>query len=111
MNRQCCCTASASDTKGKGNETSFIDNSSQPLTFARWGLEGGRWLVPGALLMLLPKCPACLAAYIAAGTGVGVSMSTASSLRMLLMVGCVGALSYLAVQRGPRLLAFMMYNR
>ena len=68
-------------------------------TFARRVGEFARWLVPAAGLALIPKCPACLAAYLAVGTGVGVSVPTATYLRMILLVTFGASLSYLAVRR------------
>lgn len=60
--------------------------------------RGLRWLAPGAGLVLVPKCPACLAGYIALFTGVGVTLPVAEALRITLLVACVGCLAWLAVK-------------
>ncbi|HYP05316.1 MAG TPA: hypothetical protein VER03_03705 [Bryobacteraceae bacterium] len=38
----------------------------------------------GALLLLLPKCPACVAAYLAVWTGVSLVMPLAAHIRSAL---------------------------
>lgn len=53
-------------------------------------------LVPGLLWALIPKCPACLAAYIALATGLSVSVSVASHLRYGLIAVFLATVSVLA---------------
>jgi hypothetical protein len=43
----------------------------------------------------MPKCPACLAAYVFAWTGLGLSLSVATSLRLLLLIVGVTWLAFL----------------
>ena len=51
-----------------------------------------RWSLPALILALLPKCPAWLAAYVAVGTGVSLSVAAASLLRTSLIGVCVAML-------------------
>ena len=51
-------------------------------------LAGGAWIALGAALLLIPKCPVCLAGYIALFTGIGISTGVSSNLRAGLIVFC-----------------------
>lgn len=61
------------------------------------------WLLPAALLALMPKCPACLAAYVMLWTGFGLSFSTATYLRWAMLALCFASLAFLIVRNLGRL--------
>ncbi|MBI1320450.1 MAG: hypothetical protein GC168_16115 [Candidatus Hydrogenedens sp.] len=71
---------------------------------ARWSAETLRWLLPAGTLALMPKCPMCLAGYIALFTGLGVSVPLAGYLRWGAIVVCVAWLGLLLLWRARRLL-------
>ena len=60
--------------------------------------RGVQWLFPATLLVLTPKCPMCVAAYVALFTGIGVSVSTAWWIQMLMIGLCVASLAYLVAR-------------
>ena len=49
-----------------------------------WWRGGSGSAASGALLVLLPKCPLCIAAYLAVWTGAGMAMPVATHLRPVL---------------------------
>ncbi|WP_206107715.1 hypothetical protein [Paludisphaera rhizosphaerae] len=72
--------------------------SRSPRPTRRPFLAFGGWLAPTVVLALLPKCPACLAAYVAIGTGVALSGAAATQLRTAIVAVCLGSIGFLVVR-------------
>jgi hypothetical protein len=71
--------------------------------------HAGRGLVgvifPSAVLVLLPKCPVCIAAYVAMGTGIGLSFAAATYLHTAVIILCALMVSYFAAGLVRRVIA------
>ncbi len=89
MNSPCCCQRKP----GAG------DDGHQQKAWLRRARGVVGWILPGALLALMPKCPLCLAAYVALGTGFTMSCSSAHILMRTLTALCIGTLALCVVRR------------
>jgi hypothetical protein len=85
MNSRSCCPKSA-----------MSERRRPPSALQRFRTAAD-WIIPGAILVAMPKCPMCLAAYVALFTGVGLSLSTAAHLRVLVLSLCIATLTALVV--------------
>lgn len=74
-------------------------NSGKPKPLTPKVQELLAWLLPSTVLVVVPKCPACLAAYVALWTGLGLSLSTAANLRWAMVLLCAASLLFLSVKR------------
>jgi hypothetical protein len=103
-----CCVVTASGSGRQTVENRNSDGERPTRRFVRRFLSIAGWIIPGAMLAVLPKCPACLAAYVAIGTGVGLSISGATYIRMALLILCLTSLSYLTA-KGLRRIIFRIW--
>jgi predicted transporter len=78
-------------------------------TWARRGRQIFAWVFPSAILVLVPKCPACLAAHVMLWTGLGLSFSTAAYLRWMLLFLAVASFAFLIAKRLNRIGAIFSY--
>jgi hypothetical protein len=75
------------------------------LSIARHCPKVASSVVPAVILVLLPKCPICIAAYIAMVTGIGLSLPVTAHLRTLLVFLCATSLIYSVARQIHRRLA------
>ena len=55
-------------------------------------------MLPGAVLVILPKCPLCMAAWLTVATGLSVSGAAGFWVRHTTVVMCVAAMGLIAAQ-------------
>ena len=72
--------------------------SVAPTPRRRRGAGIAGWIIPGATLILMPKCPMCVAMDVALLTGASISAASASHLRTAIVVLCGAVLFGLAVK-------------
>ena len=77
---------------------SCCQQKAAPLPLARKVMDLFSWILPSVILLLLPKCPACLAAYIALATGLSLTVSMAGYVQIGLIVVCSTMLTLLAIR-------------
>ena len=67
-------------------------------------LFGAGSMAPGLLLVLLPKCPLCLAAWLTMATGISIPGAAAAGVRGVIVVFWVAgvALAYFGAMRAAR---------
>ena len=87
MNTRCCCRNSAAE------------KAARPSSALQRVRELAKWAGPGAVLFLMPKCPACVAAYVAVATGLGISFSAAAQLRLTILALCIACLAWMLARR------------
>jgi hypothetical protein len=103
MHTNHCCEGAAAEIS--------VARTSARSSFARRCYTIAEWTIPAAGLMLVPKCPACLAAYIVLVSGVGISVTSAMYLKILLLTICAASIIYVAARRSRNLLALIRANR
>ncbi|OAI56962.1 hypothetical protein AYO50_02160 [Acidobacteria bacterium SCGC AG-212-P17] len=93
MNNATCCMMTTSRVHTSAGKAA--DGKARPSSAGRRGFAVGKFSLPMLILALLPKCPACFAAYLALGTGISVSVTVASLFRTLLIGICVTSLVWI----------------
>jgi membrane protein implicated in regulation of membrane protease activity len=89
MNSHHCCQRQPHATSGAREQT----------TWRHRARKIAEYIIPGALLVLMPKCPMCLVAYVAFCSGLTISCSSAHLLMRLVTALCIGTLTLCVIRR------------
>ncbi|HVY76065.1 MAG TPA: hypothetical protein VG890_14625 [Puia sp.] len=91
MSKTCSCSAASVPPAAGQSVVSIPGRSGR----RRNMLTLVRMAVSGFIFLLIPKCPVCLAAWIALGTGIGIPLTAAAWIRWMLIVLSATAFAYL----------------
>jgi hypothetical protein len=94
MNTHKITAQAAGEKKGSCCHKSASENNTVTFVKRSW-----RGLFPSIILILMPKCPVCFAAYVALASGIGLSVTTAAYIRSAIIILCGMLLLYLAAKR------------
>jgi hypothetical protein len=103
MSAQTCCKAASN------NNNIPVKNIQRPPGIIKRFIKTLGKIMPGVVLVLMPKCPLCIAYYITVVTGTGVSFTTAKYLRTTLLLLCISSLAYIAITYLQKI--YRRYNR
>ena len=79
------------------------DESKQDKKQLRQGFTAYvKMAIPVFAFVIIPKCPVCLAGYIALLSGVSLSITTAGYLRIGLIIVCILSLTYFIIRHVKR---------
>jgi hypothetical protein len=81
-----------------------MKSSQRPMFVRRW-LDVVSSVVPKVILVLLAKGPVCVAAHIAMGTGIGLSLPVAADWQTLPVILYVTSLTYFVARQIRRCFA------
>jgi hypothetical protein len=100
--RDCCGSSVSCAVDGRESKRGAHGGSPLAQSKVRRGAKASGWVVPGVVMMLVPKCPVCVVAYVALVSGVGISITTAAHLRVAILALCAAVLMFLAIKLGLR---------
>jgi hypothetical protein len=80
----------------------FVDKESKTKKLVTRCIEFIKMLMPAFVFVIIPKCPVCLAGYIALITGAGLSIPAATYTRVILIILCIVSFSYFIIKHVRR---------
>ena len=98
----CPCRRNVASPEAQAGAGPIAAGENQTGRAARRTRRAAAFALPSVALALVPKCPMCIAAWLAIGGGFGISITTAAHLRTAVVWLCWSALVLLAARVAMR---------